>query len=263
MASEPVHSRTADADVPARRRPAPARQYQGGGDAGRRFLVGRGDGEVIQLPLLLYLIMAAIAEGGVDGGWSADQVSARVGAASGQGLTADNVRYLIAGKLAPLGLIAADGADRPDGAPARGSRPGEPAAGLRISGLPLAPTGDRRGRPGSVLAAFPAGRAAAPAVPQTALGACARRDSRAGVRRRGGGADHGRDRNPCDRRHQAGAGIGVVVGVGVCRRGVGRRGQPVAGRGLGSAAGKPGHHRYRAIPACAGCCGGTGSPPPG
>ena len=80
-------------------------------------------GRSLQLPLLAYLIMAAIAEGGVDGGWSADQIGARVGTASGQGLTADTVRYLVAGKLAPLGLIAADGADRPAGAAGRSSRP--------------------------------------------------------------------------------------------------------------------------------------------
>jgi hypothetical protein len=88
-------------------------QHEGGGYDARRFLVGRSDGEVIQLPLLPYLIMAAIAEGGVDGGWSADQIAARVRTASGQGLTADRVRNLVAGKLAPLGLIAAGGADRP------------------------------------------------------------------------------------------------------------------------------------------------------
>jgi hypothetical protein len=92
-------------------------EQQGSGYAGHRFLVGRGDGQVIQLPLLLYLVMAAIAEGSVDGGWSADQVSARVEAASGRGLTPDNVRYLIAGKLAPLGLIAGGGADRSDATP--------------------------------------------------------------------------------------------------------------------------------------------------
>ena len=99
-------------------------QQGGGGYGGRRFLVGRSDGEVIQLPLLAYLIMAAIAEGGVDGGWSADQIGARVGTASGQGLTADTVRYLVAGKLAPLGLIAADGADRPAGAARQDQPPG-------------------------------------------------------------------------------------------------------------------------------------------
>src|ERR1700735_4390940 len=67
-------------------------QQGGGGYGGRRFLVGRSDGEVIQLPLLAYLIMAAIAEGGVDGGWSADQIGARVGTASGHGATGDTVR---------------------------------------------------------------------------------------------------------------------------------------------------------------------------
>jgi hypothetical protein len=113
MATEPVHARTADADLFL---PADGLRLLGhqqtGGHAVRRFLVSRGDGQVVQLPLLPYLILAAIAEGGVDGGWSADQVRARVGTASGQALTADTVRFLIAGKLAPLGLIAGGGADR-------------------------------------------------------------------------------------------------------------------------------------------------------
>jgi hypothetical protein len=139
MTSEPVHSRTADADLFL---PADGLsllgEHQGSGYAGRRFLVGRSDGQVIQLPLLLYLIMAAVAEGGVDGGWSADQVGARVGTASGQGLAADNVRYLIAGKLAPLGLIATDGADRLDGTPGAVPPPRvNLLSGLKIRGRPL------------------------------------------------------------------------------------------------------------------------------
>ena len=124
MAPKSVHSRTVEAALLL---PADGLRLLGqsqGGHGGRRFLVARGDGEVIQLPLLPYLIMAAIAEGGVDGGWTADQVGARVRSASGQGLTVDTVRYLIAGKLAPLGLIAAaDRADCPDGAPDPGRRP--------------------------------------------------------------------------------------------------------------------------------------------
>jgi len=88
----------------------------GGAYGGRGFLVSRGDGQIVPLPLLPYLIMAAIAEGGVDGGWTAEQVGARVRTASGQGLTADTVRYLVAGKLAPLGLIAGVGADHVAGA---------------------------------------------------------------------------------------------------------------------------------------------------
>ena len=139
MTSEPVHSRAADADLFL---PADGLsllgEHQGSGYAGRRFLVGRSDGQVIQLPLLLYLVMAAVAEGGVDGGWSADQVGARVGAASGQGLAADNVRYLIAGKLAPLGLIATDGPLPPDGAPGPARLPRvNLLPGLKIRGRPL------------------------------------------------------------------------------------------------------------------------------
>jgi hypothetical protein len=113
-------------------------QHEGSGVAGRRFLVGRGDGQVVQLPLLPYLIMAAIAEGGVDGGWSADQVGARVGTASGQGLTADTVRYLVAGKLAPLGLIADGGPDRaPDAA-----RPAQRPARLLGPAINVGPVRD-------------------------------------------------------------------------------------------------------------------------
>jgi hypothetical protein len=139
MTSEPAHSVTADTDlflpVDGLRLLG---EHQGSGYAGHRFLVGRSDGQVIQLPLLLYLIVAAIAEGSLDGGWSADQVSARVRAASGQGLTADNVRYLIAGKLAPLGLIAAGGADRCDHAPGAARLPrANLLPGLKIRGLPL------------------------------------------------------------------------------------------------------------------------------
>jgi hypothetical protein len=139
MTSEPVHSWTADADLVL---PADGLSllgdYQDSSYAGRRFLVGRSDGQVIQLPLLPYLIMAAIAEGSLDGGWSADQVGAQVRAASGQGLTADNVRHLIAGKLAPLGLIAADGADRPDGASGAAQLSQvNLLRGLKIRGLPL------------------------------------------------------------------------------------------------------------------------------
>jgi len=130
MTTEPVDSQTSDADLFL---PADGLsllgEYQGSDCARRRFLVGRSDGQVIQLPLLLYLIMAAIAEGGVDGGWSADQVGTQVGAASGQRLTVDNVRYLIEGRLVPLGLVVADGADRPDGASAA-------APSLRMNRLP-------------------------------------------------------------------------------------------------------------------------------
>jgi putative peptide zinc metalloprotease protein len=68
---------------------------------------------MIQLSRLLYLVTAAIAEGGAEGGWDAARVAARAGAEFGRELTADNVSYLVAGKLAPLGVIAAGNADTP------------------------------------------------------------------------------------------------------------------------------------------------------
>lgn len=83
-------------------------EYQGSGFTEPRFLVRRGDGQVIQLSRLLYLVAEAIAAAGAaDGGWDADSVAARVRASYGRDITADNVRYLVAGKLAPLGVVVA------------------------------------------------------------------------------------------------------------------------------------------------------------
>ena len=159
MATESVHWRAADAVFLPADGLRLLGQYQGGG---RRFLVARGDGEVIQLPLLPYLIMAAIAEGGVDGGWSADQVCARVRSASGQGLTVDTARYLIAGKLDPLGLIAADDADRPDEAP-DGRRPRRRPIGRTTSAGPVGRrTADAAGRVRPRPIADPVGRLVPP-----------------------------------------------------------------------------------------------------
>ncbi len=85
-------------------------EYQGSGFTEPRFLVRRADGQVIQLSRLLYLVTEAIAEGGAgDGtshdGWDAGQVAVRAGASFGREITADNVRYLVTGKLAPLGVV--------------------------------------------------------------------------------------------------------------------------------------------------------------
>jgi hypothetical protein len=135
MTTEPVRSRTGDAGVFL---PADGLSLLGespGSGYGRQFRVGRSDGQVVQLPLLLYLVTAAVAEGSVDGGWSAEQVGARVQAASGQALTADNVHYLIAGKLAPLGLIVAAGPARPDGSPGPVARLLSWPAGRRLERL--------------------------------------------------------------------------------------------------------------------------------
>ena len=228
-------------------------QHEGSG-------VRPGDGQVVQLPLLPYLIMAAIAEGGVDGGWSADQIGARVGTASGQGLTADTVRYLVAGKLAPLGLIADDGADRPAGPPVGSAAPGDAAAraddqrraaarlGARAVGRAASwPTGHRLGR----LLPPHRRRRWALAVGGAAALVCVA--ATAPIMAETGNGVAGRNRS-------AAAPVPTPAAASVSC--VGRRGQPDAGRGLGGAAGERGRHGV-CDPGCACSCGGTGSRPPG
>jgi putative peptide zinc metalloprotease protein len=81
-------------------------EYQGSGFTEPRFLVRLGDGQVIQLSRLLYLVKAAIAEGGAaDRGWDASRVAAWVADGFERDITADNVRYLVTGKLGPLGVV--------------------------------------------------------------------------------------------------------------------------------------------------------------
>jgi len=97
-------------------------EYQGSGFTEPRFLVRRGDGQVIQLSRLLYLVTAAIVEdGAADRGWDASRVAARVADGFGREITADNVRYLVTGKLGPLGVVTTgDPCEElavPDGAP--------------------------------------------------------------------------------------------------------------------------------------------------
>jgi putative peptide zinc metalloprotease protein len=97
-------------------------EYQGSGFTEPRFLVRRGDGQVIQLSRLLYLVMAAIAEGDADGGWDAGRVAAHVRTGFGREVTADNVRYLVTVKLVALGVVMA-------GEPGPGPEPATPAGG--------------------------------------------------------------------------------------------------------------------------------------
>ena len=76
------------------------------GFAEPRSLIRRADGQVIQLSRLLYLVSCLM-----DGTRGPEDIATAVGAELGRTLTADQVRYLITAKLAPLGIVA--GQDAP------------------------------------------------------------------------------------------------------------------------------------------------------
>ncbi|HEY6791164.1 MAG TPA: hypothetical protein VI365_28035 [Trebonia sp.] len=69
------------------------------------FLVRRADGQVIQMSRLLYLVASQI-----DGTRSPDAIADAASADLGRSLSTDQVRYLISGKLLPLGVVADPGA---------------------------------------------------------------------------------------------------------------------------------------------------------
>ncbi|MGW0971671.1 hypothetical protein [Streptomyces sp. NPDC002516] len=81
-------------------------EYKGSGSTEPKYLVRRGDGQVIQLSRLLYLVVSA-----VDGVRDAEGISHFVSGRHDAELTADNVVYLLEKKLTPLGVVAADGAE--------------------------------------------------------------------------------------------------------------------------------------------------------
>ena len=74
-------------------------------------LVRRADGQVIQLSRLVYLVASLL-----DGSRAPDVIAARASAELGRTLSAEQVGYLIAAKLAPLGIVAS--AVAPAGPPA-------------------------------------------------------------------------------------------------------------------------------------------------
>ncbi|MFI1565090.1 hypothetical protein ACH4ZX_18895 [Streptomyces sp. NPDC020490] len=81
-------------------------EYKGSGFTEPKYLVRRGDGQVIQLSRLLYLVVS-----GIDGTRDAEAVSHFVSARYGAEVTADNVCYLVENKLTPLGVVVAADAD--------------------------------------------------------------------------------------------------------------------------------------------------------
>ncbi|SOE03255.1 hypothetical protein [Blastococcus haudaquaticus] len=84
-------------------------EYQGSGYQTRKFLVRRSDGQVMQLPELLYRIAEALD--GRDAGRIADDLGRRFAEELDEPLTPEQVRYLVDERLRPVGIVAADAAE--------------------------------------------------------------------------------------------------------------------------------------------------------
>ncbi|PZA19123.1 hypothetical protein DMO24_22420, partial [Modestobacter versicolor] len=114
-------------------------EYQGSGLDVPTYLIRRVDGQVMQLPHLLYRVAASL-NGRDDAALAAD-LSRQLG----QELTADDVGFLVEERLRPVGIVAADGATagpevvlvRPDPLLALRFRIGIVPAGVvwRVAGL--------------------------------------------------------------------------------------------------------------------------------
>ncbi|MCD0482933.1 hypothetical protein LO771_11110 [Streptacidiphilus sp. ASG 303] len=81
-------------------------EYRGSGFAEPRYIARRGDGQVVQLTRLLYLVACA-----VDGERDRERIAHRVSAEFGREVSADNIAYLLENKLQPLGITVPPGQD--------------------------------------------------------------------------------------------------------------------------------------------------------
>ncbi len=75
-------------------------EYEAGGFVEPKYLLRRADGQVVQLPWLLYLVACEL-----DGRSDAQQVAERVSARAGREVSAANVTFLAEQRLAPLGVL--------------------------------------------------------------------------------------------------------------------------------------------------------------
>ncbi|MBW3574781.1 MAG: DivIVA domain-containing protein [Actinobacteria bacterium] len=75
-------------------------EYEAGGFVEPKYLLRRADGQVVQLPWLLYLVACEL-----DGRSDAHQVADRVSARAGREVSAANVTFLAEQRLAPLGVL--------------------------------------------------------------------------------------------------------------------------------------------------------------
>ncbi len=96
-------------------------EYQGSGFKEPPYIARRADGQMIQLPKLLFLIARA-----ADGRRDADQIAQAVTKEFGRGVSGENVAFLVDKKLRPLGVLAA-----PDGSSPRLEKP-DPMLALKF-----------------------------------------------------------------------------------------------------------------------------------
>ncbi|MGQ0778100.1 MAG: hypothetical protein ACT4NY_27430 [Pseudonocardiales bacterium] len=78
-------------------------EYEGSGFQDPKYIVRRADGQIIQLPHLLYLLASNL-----DGERDIAQVADRLSREFGRDLGADQVSYLLDNRLRPAGIVAAD-----------------------------------------------------------------------------------------------------------------------------------------------------------
>ncbi|MET8806884.1 hypothetical protein [Streptomyces sp. NPDC004546] len=79
-------------------------EYQGSGFTEPKYIARRGDGQVVQLSRLLYLVASS-----VDGVRDVETIAHRVSARYGREVSGENIRYLVENKLEPLGVCVPEG----------------------------------------------------------------------------------------------------------------------------------------------------------
>ena len=79
-------------------------EYQGSGFTEPKYIARRGDGQVVQLSRLLYLVASS-----VDGLRDEEAIAHRVSARFGREVSGENIRYLVENKLEPLGVTVPEG----------------------------------------------------------------------------------------------------------------------------------------------------------
>jgi len=87
-------------------------EYKGSGFKEPPFIARRADGQVIQLPRLLYLIAEK-----ADGQRPSSAIAEDVSRDFGRGVTAENVDFLVDKMLRPLGVLAAADGSSPTSPP--------------------------------------------------------------------------------------------------------------------------------------------------